>query len=327
MTDIAASGRLHTFQFLSIQKPVVTAKLLNRLIPFDATIVLDLEDGLWDPVNPDRTPGLKEQGRTDLLRLIESVPEVLDRQRIGVRVNRLASPEFSHDVACLKTISQFGRLNCIVLSKIESLEDIDACDQFATNAIRYSELVPIIETRSGLQNLKNIVAAAKNRHIRFIVYGHYDYSLDVGHWPFLEHDESGFWQHLTPIIHEIENNGLSYVHPPYFQIYDDAGFRSIIQRLRTLCRREFGMLTVALQQTSVSCAESKIKTDRAVTDSLRPVRSRSEQESIEFAEHIKLIYEQNRRLNYGFVIDPHTGRFVAAHEYIAALSCLKQHQH
>ncbi len=327
MADIAASGRPRTFQFLSIQKPPVTAKLLNRLLPFDATIIMDLEDGLWDPVNPDRTPSLKAQGRNDLLGLIKTAPGILARQRIGVRVNRLASPEFSHDLATLKTISQFGVLSCIVLTKIESVEDIDACiDHFATSASRYDELIPIVETRLGLHNLKKIVAAANHRRIRCVVYGHYDYSLDAGHWPFLEHDEGDFWKHVTPIIHEIENGGLSYVHPPYFQMYDDAGFTTIIQRLRTLCRREFGVLTVALQQTRISCVEAKIKIDRAATAILHPARSRSEQESIEFAEHIKMIYEQNRRPNYGFVIDPHAGRFVSAHEYIAASSFLKKLQ-
>lgn len=210
--------RPRTFQFLSIQQPAVTVRLLRRLTSREVTVVLDLEDGLWDVVDPGRTPMLKSQARTQLIELARCEPRLLDRYLIGVRVNRIASTEFPRDIAALAAFSQVAALECVVLTKVESAQDIAEClASLELHKVRYNHLVPIVETTRGINNLGAILAEAVKRKLGFVTYGHYDYSLDAGHWPFLQYDEAAFWEHITPIIRAVENAHLAYVHPPFLK--------------------------------------------------------------------------------------------------------------
>ncbi|MGI8929399.1 MAG: hypothetical protein ACR2H0_08060 [Candidatus Limnocylindrales bacterium] len=51
-----------------------------------------------------------------------------------------------------------------------------------------------------------------------MAYGHHDFALDSGWWPFPEHNEASFREHVEPLITRMEVAGFGYVHPPFFQL-------------------------------------------------------------------------------------------------------------
>jgi len=77
------------FQFIAVAEPRLTARLVRQSAGLDATLVLDLEDALWDIDDEARTAQLKAQGRRDFQALTITDPGLFADQRVGVRVNRL----------------------------------------------------------------------------------------------------------------------------------------------------------------------------------------------------------------------------------------------
>lgn len=309
-------------QFLSALKPEVMLRMIRRMTTSDAIMVIDLEDALWDVVSPERTAKLKQQGRNDLVNFARKFPQTFRQRQIGVRLNRLGA-EFLSDVESLVQIAGVATFDTVVLTKIESRNDLGACiERLTTNHIAYRNLVPIIETQAGIRNLDEILHEAQRQNIRHVVYGHYDFSLDAGHFPFLEFDESAFWEHVTPIIKRIEAEQLCYIHPPFFQMNDDARFTDSIRRLRDICKRPFGIITITERQTR-RCHELAQWNSDLGRLPLRNAGFCSPEELGQSAQAITRSFEKNRRPSVSFAIDPESGRFISPHVYLAAVRYLE----
>jgi hypothetical protein len=63
---------MRIYQFTAIQPPAVTARLIRASAGADTTVVLDLEDSLWDVDDEARTAELKAAGRAALKDLARS---------------------------------------------------------------------------------------------------------------------------------------------------------------------------------------------------------------------------------------------------------------
>ena len=122
-------------------------------------IILDLEDA----VRPDT----KVTARAAILQA------ALDWSRVVVRINDAASPFFSDDLTFLADC----RAAAIMLPKAETLNEMETV---AASAGRAVELLPQIETVSGLESLPEILShpAAKRA-----IFGHLDFALDLGAAP------------------------------------------------------------------------------------------------------------------------------------------------
>jgi citrate lyase beta subunit len=246
-------GPMKTFLFLAMQQPEPTARLIRASARVSATVLLDLEDALWDVTDEARTSALKAAGREDLVTLARAHPDFFERRPIGVRINRVSGPEAERDFEALGRASRFVEFECLVLPKLETERDLTDCRAaIRTHKVACRSIVPIVETRRAMANLRELLAAVRRAGIEWVVYGHYDLGLDSGWWPFSEHNEPAFWDRAEPVIADIEAAGLGYVHPPYFHIHDDAGLALILERLRRVCRREFGILTIGLRQASLA---------------------------------------------------------------------------
>lgn len=314
---------IHIFQMLDIQKPKLMLRLLSKTAKYDIFNILDLEDALWDVNNLQRTQLLKARGRLRLLELFKIDPDSFDRYQLGVRLNRISSPEFRLDLEILATISHGVRFSCLILPKVESPQDILLfLNQLDTYQVKYDRIVPIIETCAGLENLATIISEAAAQQIRFAIYGHYDYSLDAGCWPFLEQEEDGFWNHILPIIRTFEAGGLGYIHPPYFHIYKDDQFTRIMQRLQSICQHDFGVLTLGARQTGI-CYTLSNDDQSDFSDHFHATQPFDQQSRVQLAETVIDVFEQFRKDGDSFALDPMTGRFISPHVYLAARAFLE----
>ena len=87
------------------------------------------------------------------------------------------------------------------MPKVDSYDQIKDCyDQIANSNKNNTSIVPIIETKKGLENLENILLEDKERNIiQYVHYGHYDYCLDNQFWPFPEPYHSEYWEIIENI--------------------------------------------------------------------------------------------------------------------------------
>jgi citrate lyase beta subunit len=322
MTTLASSQR--TLNLLAIQKPEVTARLIRQVTALDAVVVLDLEDSLWDVADPIRTIELKAGARRDLLDLAKTHPDLFQRFKIGMRINKTTSREFSSDLAALSEIARTLPLSVVIPTKVESAHELEQCRQaLDENKVACEAIIPIVETGDGMTHLPEILSTAVQIGIPAIIYGHYDYSLSVGLWPFPEFVETSFWDLAEPFIAAVEVAGLSYVHPPLFKMYDDDLFLGVLGLIDRRCRRPWGILTFGPRQTKL-CADvvnARIKASRI---ELRKSESLPVEEKIRLAKEILQKYDSHRKENKSFAIDPHTGQFIAPHHYAAALAFLRK---
>jgi citrate lyase beta subunit len=319
---------MRTFLFLAMQRAELSARLVRAASRTSATIVLDLEDTLQDVLDRERTQVLKAAGREDLITLAREHRELFEGHAIGVRVNGSSGPEAERDFEALGRASRFVELECIVLPKVGSEQDLaNGLSAIKAHDVACRSLVPIVETRRAMANLDEMLAAAVWAGVPWLVYGHYDFSLDSGWWPFPEHNEPAFWELVEPMIARIEAAGLGYVHPPYLQIHDDAGLAAVLDRVRRVCNREFGFLAISRRQATTaewlgSCAD-----ETAGESSPVALRRRAAEDPLALARRIVGADQANHRPGAGFALDPRRGEFISPHAYVAACQYLRREAH
>jgi citrate lyase beta subunit len=319
---------MRVFQFLAMQQPEPTGRLIRAAARASSTVVLDLEDALWDVSDEARTSSLKAGGRKSLVTLARQHPELFERQPIGVRVNLVSSPEAERDFEALGRVSRFVELECIVLPKFEAERNLEGClAAIRTHKVACRSIVPIVETRRAMSNLDELLAEVRRVGIDWVVYGHYDFALDSGWWPISEHHEPDFWDQVEPLIERFEAAGIGYVHPPYFHIHDDVGLARIFDRLGRTCRREFGMLTIGLRQ-ALTANRLRNGAGLATTQPLTAAPERMPAEDpLAMAHRIADAYQASHRPGSGFALDSRTGEFISPHVYLAARNYLRQVAH
>ncbi len=303
-------------QYMSIQKSPLLYRLLQKTLCQESMIIFDLEDTLGD-LDIKKAKRLKAWGRSELALFAHSFPDFFKNKTVGIRANGLKSGEFESDLETIAEISQIWDLHCIVGPKIDSIDSIKEYHSCLKNKdVRYKTFIPIIETVQGMNHLSSIVSHAG---IVNAMYGHYDYSLDSGHWPFFEQDEAEFWQPTTFFIQKVEKAGVRYVHPPIAFRCNEELSTQVWLRLQTRCRLPFSIITVNSAQTAFF--NRLMNTPLHIPASELRSTSYSLQERIDQARYIKKICSMKNR-NFGF--DPKTGKFFSPHHYIAALQFLEK---
>lgn len=315
----SARTQMFILHFSSMTSPRLTARLLGRGLPPDAHVVLDLEDGLQNVLTPADTPAIKAQARLHARAFFEEYPALVSGLNIGFRINARLTDEFDADIETLRNISQVSPLDSVVLTKVASGDDFEAA-RACLDGVRYRELIPLIETVSGIDHLEGILDAARTAGAHRILYGHFDFSADANHWPFLDQDRANFWAWIEPLIDRIEASGLEYVHTPFPHVDDDTLFELVLSRLARHCGRPFGASTLSLRQTKI-CA-SFVPREIPV-DAFPPAEPMSEADAVALAIETRDCYEAHWRAGLSFAVAPRSGRFVPPQEYLAAQAFLQ----
>ena len=294
--------------------PLIKSKALSRLIPkilfSNANVILDLEDSVQDTLNPEITPLLKESAREGFRFLAEKHHRLFSSKRIGVRINGINTDDYRLDIKEISYISKYVSLDAIWLPMVLDSDTILQClDDLEQSGVKNIEIIPIIETVDGVNNLEDILALAKEVNINRVHYGHYDYSLDSGKWPFLTQDQDAFWVLVESIINIIEDFECYYIHTPLGELENDELFLSINKKLTGLCQNKIGRTTLNYHQTLlISDNEFITKLDKKI--------SYSENEKINLAHKTITQFELYRINKRSFSISG--GKFITPHEYMVA---------
>lgn len=216
-------NNLNIIQYLPLTHPRATLRFVKRLNAAGVMTILDLEDSAQDPFNVDITRTLKINARNNFLDLVNSKTWLGDEfaHPIYVRVNSINTEFFEEDInTVLKIFASGFPITGIFLPMVDSYDQIEkthsllaACRQDDNSFI---EIVPMIETNAGMQNLNTILQSdVTDSKFSKIHYGHFDYCLDAKLWPFPDPQHDTFWRLIEPMIQLILDHKKTYIHTPF----------------------------------------------------------------------------------------------------------------
>jgi citrate lyase beta subunit len=236
------------YQWSPVLTPRTTDRLCSMIARAGGVPVLDLEDGLATPLASGSVASIREQARAWLVHFFKNRRR--DGRRHCIRINQVGTADFEEDIAALSAIRMLVEWETVFLPKVASSSDMYTVRRnLALSGIAYRRLCPVVETRSDLDGLEEILEACVQSDVEFVQYGHYDYSLDREDWPYLRQNERRFWEPVTRIIRTTEKHGCGYCHTPYGNLVDTAGLSAIVAKLNRVCTRPFGMASLSINQT------------------------------------------------------------------------------
>ena len=318
-TSCEATGcrQVTIYQFIPLAAVPVMARLIRAALP--GTIpVLDLEDGLMDVVQPANTPDRRRSARTQMLELCHSI---LQRggcsQPLALRVNAWGSADLSADWPVAEALAAAFDLQSVFLPKVTGAAQLQRADQQLQAAgLPAGCMVPMLETRAALQQAHQIAAKAAELGATAVVYGHYDYCLDAGHWPFPGPDDDTYWQPVATVAAAALAAGLRYVHPPTSNLRDTRSLAAVITRLASLCGEAFDLFSAGLSQTAGLRQLAAAGVGELAAQGPPPPAPLP-------AQQLCALFERCRRPEHAFAVDGEAGRFIAPHEFLAAMRQLQ----
>ena len=295
------------FQYISLTRfkiiPFIMRKNQNR----GSSIILDMEDSAKDLFSLSDTKMLKKICRSGLMSLSE---EKINNSNIKlfIRVNDFRSSYFKKDIAAIKAFSKKNKISGIFLPKVSNFDVIRSTFKLLNSKIK---IVPIIETVSGLKNLRKIIEKnIKKNMIYGIHYGHWDYCLDKKVWPFPEPIHQEYWSNIKNIIDVIKDYNMKFINTPFPYINNDKIFWSSYKMLKELYKTNKISMCVVSQNKNFFNKPKKI-------NSLRLKKISNDKNYLKsFSKKIINEYLDSRSNKKSFSLS--SKRFIPPHQFIAA---------
>jgi len=230
---------------------------LQSLAIGDVILCFDFEDSVDDFLVPENTPAVKAYYRKCFRKIREQCMDSEMLIPIGVRINAVDSPEYLADIDVL---ADAGFISTIFLPKTNHVDQIYELQQrLVTNGVKYGEIIPVIETKMGMNNLERIVKDGKTL-VKNIAFGHCDYNLDVGHFPFFHQQSREYWSWASKMMAIMSPYHIGFVNSPYLQLKNDSFFKEMLFILHTLGGIDVGQVVLNRSQSKMAgtfCAPKK----------------------------------------------------------------------
>lgn len=232
------------YQFIKYNSET-TIESIKKKGESGAVICFDLEDSIYNWIDETEGNNLKQKYRKWLNRIIAGLNEHLTPVKIGIRINSFESGQQQFD---LDSIPRGSKIHSLLIPKVEDSFQIDTvADGLVARNIVVNELIPIIESRKGLINLRNIIGA--KYQVSKVGFGHCDYNLSIGAFPFFHQDTLEYWKWISVIIGVLRIHNIKFIHSAYLNLDDSAFFRSMLSHLHCIAKDNFGQFTLSHQQT------------------------------------------------------------------------------
>ncbi len=203
-------------QYLPLTRPRATRRFFNKLNKRGVHAIFDLEDSAQDPFDIEKTKFLKEEARNGLIKISDTFNNALE-SKIYIRVNSRSSEYFKSDIECIvESITRGMPIDGLFLPKVESYTTLEEIYNILNKHQIELDLVPMIETSIGYDNLESILHSDLHSNvISRVHYGHFDYCLDSDLWPFPDPFHEEYWEIIMPIISLLSNYNKTYIHTPF----------------------------------------------------------------------------------------------------------------
>lgn len=306
------------FHFTAPTKEMIIG-FSKSIFNLDAILCFDLEDIVKDlPINLDNE-GQRNLHRKDVITTIELLFAQHINPMVGIRMNTWDSIEFYEDLKAIESIKTKIKINCIFLPKVESYLEIERCESILNQkVIDFDEIIPIIESKKGYNNLEDIIKFSKVR-INKIAFGHCDYNFALNNFPFYHQNTEKYWEWVNHILLITEQNDICLINSPYLYLKDDAGFLSTLKRINEKVSGTFGQVTLSIDQLRLC---SSINLQQAFPTHVF-TGNIAEKGKLDFAKMIVTDFEIYKLKNRSFSLDRNKRIVISPQEYLAAREYLK----
>ena len=306
------------FQFIAANNKSLS-KIISGPAVTNCNLIIDLEDALKNVLFPSQTANLKQAGRRNVLRVFQTTK--VENQNIGIRINALNSEEFEKDILFLAQIKKSFFWKYIVVPKVESQQDILYYKGvLARQEISYKELIPIVETISGAENLTDILKVKDL--FTHCFWGHHDYNFDADKWPFFEHQHKEYWDITTPLIQKLTAANINYINSPVSKFENDCLVKSIFFKLDQLCGGRFGQSAISYQQ--VKKFTFLRETNYFLQHSIKQLNIVDVNEKIQLAKITINSFEARYNADTSFSFNLEEQLFISPHQYFSAKRFLEE---
>ena len=309
--------KIKRIQYLPLTRPLACLSLIKKLNNFNAIAILDLEDSAQDIFDSIETDSLKEMARKGLIDISNSNFDQIT-QPIYIRINSLNTKYFEKDFdAIVRSCRNGMKIKGIFLPMVNNYYDIQKLNQIINQTKYKLEIVPMIETVSGLNELENILMNDKNHNLfERIHYGNFDYCASAKLWPFLDPYHDRFWEIIEFIVKLLVSYQKSYVHTPFPFPQNNILFWESIKKLNDIDNDLNFWACCVNSQLAISKQPSKIKNIEIKKYEF------SQKEKINEANKIYNNFLEGRSLKRSFGVK--NNRFIAPHQFMTAKNFLKK---
>ncbi|MBU0490076.1 MAG: hypothetical protein KKD31_19230 [Bacteroidetes bacterium] len=305
MTDI--------FQFIKYYAGLSSEKI-RKIGESGVVICFDLEDSISDWVVGNEASGLKSEYRIVLNRILCNLNAEQTDLKIGIRINALLSGQQKSDI---DSIPPNSKVHSILIPKVEDKTHIDmVVEQLTSKNIYFEEIVPIIETKKGIENLVGILNSTF--HVQKVGFGHCDYNLSIGIFPFFHQDSIEYWKWVSQILRILKPLNIRFINSAFLQLTNDVFFNSMLAHLQSIYPDSFGQFTLSHQQTM----QCKVFAKQAVpSERIGKSRLNHTVDKMACASFVSAFELENT--GQGFSITSDKSLLVSPHEYCAAKQMLR----
>ena len=267
----------------------------RAIVAADGIVCFDFEDSMQAETEA-ATACLKQGQRRQVRQLLQGPG--LRPDRLAVRINAPTTPHYRADLAALRGLPG---LHAVFVPKVAHPEHLRQVLRELPLPVRH--VVAVVETQAGFAALPELLALRDARLGR-LAFGHCDYNLSLGNFPFHHHDSATYWAWLAELDAHLHAAGRQLLNSPVLRLADAALFQDVLGRLRAYPSAT-GQITLCLSQT-LACAAPA-----------RPAPGRTLAAGSEESESLCHGFEQGRLPGRAFAVDA-TRRLISPHEYEAA---------
>ncbi len=314
MRSIGYKREISIYHFINYGRSDLT-KYLSDLGMTSTFICLDLEDSIQDIFHPQKTSELKKEARNSIKKIFQS--DGFSRLNWSLRLNSFHSDEIKADIEMLKDLSHSVKIKSLMLPKAEDSNQIKNLLRILENSkIEISEIIPIIETRNGFENIDAITGLEDSR-FKKIVFGHCDFNYDNNIFPFFHQSSEEYWHWIKKISSTAKLSDKEFINSAYLKLNDNSGFHSMLSKLAEICNCNFGQVALNYKQAEIC---RNFKSDKKELNGFDKDLARKD--ILIYAENIVRNFENNN-LSKGFSIAGDIKELISPHEYKAAKNYLK----
>lgn len=309
--DNTNNHHLKIYQFIDSSR-VRNVDYINSLINCNTIICFDLEDSIKSDKNN------YQQIRTSVLNNISELICNYKISEIGIRINSTQSEVYQEDIYRIsKLINEYCHIN-IFLPKVSTSSDfIKTTNALRSSKIQKFEVIPIIESKNGMNNLRDILLI-KSPYFSKIAFGHCDYNLDCNYFPFFHQDSNEYWNWVNNLISACGNE-ITFLNSPYLNLKDDDYLMKILTRLKNMSGKS-GQITLSLRQSKV--CSSFNQQDYKFIDHPKSIVNVKDVKN--FAMDLVNKFEKYKVEGKNFAIVPETKNLISPQEYNKAKEIIRK---
>ncbi|MDC0377906.1 aldolase/citrate lyase family protein [Flavobacteriaceae bacterium] len=304
-----------TIQYLPLTRPLASYAISKKLLLNDRNVILDLEDSAQDIFNDETNLVLKKNAREGLKEISKfKIPT--NNSKLYVRINSSETSFYKHDLDVIKECLKNGfPITGLFLPMVNNYDQIENVSKIFGDKL---EIVPMIETVEGMNNLEKILTNDSKNIIKRVHYGNFDYSYSAKFWPFLDPNHDKYWNVINYIVKILKKHNKSFVGSPFPFPYKEEMFWqcafkteeiSDLDEIWHCCVNS----SLALSERPKTCSELTIIKYQFSNDN-----------KIVIANNIIKDFLEGRSNKRSFGVSDH--RFIAPHQYLAAKLILNTHE-